>query len=90
MVLVAEHELQRVLTGLELQRHLGLAGTDMANATAGSIRSRLLKLGAVVTRSVRRIGPAFATGCPAKAVFTTAVERLCAMRGAGPPVDLAA
>jgi hypothetical protein len=49
---------------VEAVRRLGLAGTEMANATAGSIRLKLLKIGAVVTVSVRRIKLAFASACP--------------------------
>ena len=61
---------------MEAVRRIGLAGTDMANATAGSIRLKLLKLGAVVTVSVRRIRIAFATACPAKDIFAKALDRL--------------
>jgi hypothetical protein len=64
---------------VEAVRRLALAGTDMANATAGSIRLHLLKLGAVVTVSVRRIRFAFATACPAKELFSLAIERLRAL-----------
>ena len=49
---------------VEAVRRLGLSGTEMANATAGSIRLKLLKIGAVVTVSVRRIKLAFASACP--------------------------
>jgi Transposase DDE domain group 1 len=61
-------------------RRLGLAGTEMANATAGSIRLKLLKIGAVVTVSVRRIKLAFASAWPTKAVFTHALQRLRELR----------
>jgi hypothetical protein len=61
---------------MEAVRRLALAGTEMANATAGSIRLKLLKIGAVVTVSVRRIKLAFATACPAKDAFTLALDRL--------------
>ena len=61
---------------IEAVRRLGLAGTEMADATAGSIRLKLLKIGAVVTVSVRRIRLAFATACPAKDIFTLALDRL--------------
>ena len=60
----------------EAVRRIALAGTEMANATAGSIRLRLLKIGAVVTISVRRIKIAFATACPAKDIFAQALDRL--------------
>ena len=72
---------------MEAVRQLALAGTEMANATAGSIRLKLLKLGAVVTISVRRIKLAFATACPMRGLFTAAVGRL---RALGPPVATAA
>jgi len=75
---------------MEAVRRLALPGTDMANATAGSIRLKLLKLGAVVTVSVRRIKIAFATACPAKALFSTVVERLRALRKVDPPIVVAA
>jgi hypothetical protein len=64
---------------MEAVRRLALEGSEMANATAGTIRLRLLKLGAVVTVSVRRIRIAFATACPAKDTFTHAIERLRAL-----------
>jgi hypothetical protein len=58
-------------------RRLALQGTELANATAGTIRLKLLKLGALVTVSVRRIKIAIATACPLKSVFAMAHERLC-------------
>jgi Transposase DDE domain group 1 len=61
---------------MEAVRRLGLAGTELANATAGTIRLKLLKIGAVVTVSTRRIKIAFATACPMKEVFTHALGRL--------------
>jgi len=45
-------------------RRIGLARTRFAKATCGTIRLALLKIGAVVTRSVRRIKLAMASGCP--------------------------
>jgi len=61
---------------MEAVRRLALAGTELADATAGSIRLKLLKIGAVVTVSVRRIRLAFATACPMQEVFMLALERL--------------
>ncbi len=75
---------------MEAVRRLALAGTEMANATAGSIRLKLLKLGAVVTISVRRIKLAFATACPMRGLFVAAIGRLRALRGDGPPIAAAA
>jgi hypothetical protein len=71
---------------MEAVRRLALAGTELANATAGTIRLKLLKIGAVVTISVRRIKLAFASACPAKAIFARAVERLRCLRR---PPDIA-
>jgi DDE family transposase len=53
-------------------RRLALATTDLADATCGTIRLKLLKIGARVTISVRRIKLAMASGCPYKTVFATA------------------
>ncbi|MGC1588315.1 MAG: IS1380 family transposase [Rhodomicrobium sp.] len=57
-------------------RRLALEGTELENATAGTIRLKLLKLGALVTVSVRRIRIAIASACPLKHVFATAQARL--------------
>jgi hypothetical protein len=40
---------------LEALRRLGLSGTELARAQVGTIRLRLLKIGAVITRNTRRI-----------------------------------
>ena len=50
-------------------RRMALQGTELAQATAGTIRLKLLKLGALVTVSVRRIKIAIASACPLKGVF---------------------
>ena len=57
-------------------RRIALAGTRLAKATCGTLRLKLLKIGALVTVSVRRVRFAFATGCPDKDVFGLAHERL--------------
>jgi hypothetical protein len=58
-------------------RRMALQETGLAQATAGTIRLKLLKLGALVTVSVRRIKIAIASACPLKAVFVNAYRRLC-------------
>src|SRR5256884_5895923 len=40
---------------LETLRRLGLSGTQLARAQVGTIRLRLLKIGAVITRNTRRV-----------------------------------
>ncbi len=55
---------------------IALPGTALARATAGSIRLKLLKIGARVTVSVRRIKVAMASAHPWKREFSIAHERL--------------
>jgi len=57
---------------VESLRRLALKATALANATCGTIRRKLFKIGALVTISVRRIRFAMASGCPYKAVFASA------------------
>ena len=45
-------------------RRIGLSHTQFARATCGTIRLKLLKIGARVTKSVRRIKIAMASACP--------------------------
>lgn len=59
-------------------RRIALAGTKLARATCATIRLCLLKIGARITISVRRVKVALATSCPWRALFETAHERLCA------------
>jgi Transposase DDE domain group 1 len=61
---------------IEGTRRLALQATDLADATCGTIRRKLFKIGALVTISVRRIKFAMASGCPYKAVFATAYRFL--------------
>ena len=53
-------------------RRVGLRFTQFADASAQTIRLRLLRLGAQVRTSVRRIPFAIASGCPNKAEFELA------------------
>ena len=53
-------------------RRIGLAETDFANATCGTIRLKLLKIGALVRISVRRISVAMASACPWQGAFAQA------------------
>ena len=57
-------------------RRLGLQHTELEAATCGSIRLKLLKIGARVTVSVRRIKIAMASACPHQAAFALAHARL--------------
>ena len=57
-------------------RRIGLAGTQLAAATCGTIRLELLKIGAQVTTSVRRVRFALASACPLRDIFAAACTRL--------------
>ena len=57
-------------------RRIGLAHTQFAEATCGTIRLKLLKLGALVRISVRRIKVAMASACPWQNEFALAHARL--------------
>jgi hypothetical protein len=63
---------------LDSLRRIALQATDLADATCGTIRRKLFKIGALVTVSVRRIKLAMASGCPYKAIFATAHRALAA------------
>jgi hypothetical protein len=62
-------------------RRIGLKRTQFARATCGSIRLALLKIGATVTVSVRRIKFAMASGCPYQREFRRAQVLLTAAAG---------
>jgi hypothetical protein len=57
-------------------RRIGLAGTALARACANTIRLRLLKIGAVVTVSVRRVRLAMSEACPNQREFIAAFHAL--------------
>jgi hypothetical protein len=54
---------------LEALRRIGLRHTQLATATCGTIRLKLLKIGAQVRKSVRRIKVAMASACPYQAEY---------------------
>lgn len=53
-------------------RRIGLAHTQFAQATCGTIRLKLLKIGALVRISVRRVTVAMASACPCQHEFALA------------------
>lgn len=57
-------------------RRIALAGTELARATCGTIRVKLLKIGALVIISARRVRVAMATACPSRGIFAHAHARL--------------
>ena len=61
---------------LEAIRRLGLAGTELARAQVGTIRLKLLKLGAVIVRNTRRVRLLFSTAYPLQELFVKVAQRL--------------
>jgi len=57
-------------------RRIALNGTRMATATCGTIRLKLLKIGARIALSVRRIRVHLASACPYQDVFRQACHNL--------------
>jgi len=63
-------------------RRIGLHHTPFTDASCGTIRLKLLKIGAIVRVSVRRIKIAMASGCPAALAWGSAAVRLNAAASA--------
>jgi hypothetical protein len=57
-------------------RRVGLAGTDLARATCGTIRLKLFKVGARVRVRVRRVWVSLSSAYPLQALFRLVAERL--------------
>lgn len=60
---------------MERLRAIGLAGTALARAQVGTIRLRLLKVGAVIVRNTRRIRFFLASAFPQRDAFCIAARR---------------
>jgi hypothetical protein len=67
-------------TLLEALRRLGLAGTSMAQAQCQTIRLRLLKIGALVQVTVRKVWVRLTSSCPSADVFRQAFGNLDKLR----------
>ena len=65
-------------TLLETMRRTALRGTDLARAQCHTLRLRLLKIGAVVTRNTRTVAVRLSSACPDHGVFRLLVQRLTA------------
>jgi len=64
---------------LQMLRRLGLAGTELAQAQCSSIRLKLLKIGALIRITVRKVWVSLASGYPYVTLFRQVYEKLCAM-----------
>jgi len=61
---------------MQTLRRVGLTGTSMAKAQCDTIRVKLLKIGAQIRISVRRIWIAFSESCPQADLFRQILQRL--------------
>jgi hypothetical protein len=68
-------------------RRLGLAGTELKEAQAGTIRTKLLKVGARVVTSVRRVLLNLSSGYPLQELFIEVAARLIALPAARIPFE---
>ena len=67
---------------LERVRTLGCHGTELARATVGSVRLKLLKVAAAVTVSVRRIYVQLSSAYPLRELFALCQRRLRSLSAA--------
>jgi hypothetical protein len=63
-------------TLMQRLREIMLAGTELANATAATIRVRLLKIGAAIVRNTRRVRIMLASHHPLRKVYLVAARAL--------------
>jgi Transposase DDE domain group 1 len=68
---------------LDTLRRLGLSGTELAQAQCQTIRLKLLKIGALVQVTVRKVWVRLASSCPYAEAFRQVHARLS---GLGPPI----
>jgi hypothetical protein len=61
---------------LKTLRRTALAGTELEKAQCGTIRRKLLKIGAQVRVTVRKVWVSLSSGCPYAALFTRVLTRL--------------
>jgi Transposase DDE domain group 1 len=61
---------------LDHLRRVGLRGTELARAQCGTIRLKLLKIGALISVSVRRVRLRMASGYPYAVIFRQALANL--------------
>jgi len=67
-------------TLLAALRRLGLKGTELARAQCGTIRLKLLKIGALIRVTVRKVWVSLTESCPYRRVFQEVFAQLTARR----------
>ncbi len=68
---------------LNALRRLGLTGTELAESQCETIRTKLLKIGALVRVTVRKVWVTMSSGCPYTEVFRRVHARLSCL---SPPI----
>jgi hypothetical protein len=63
-------------TLMQRLRELALKGTELERATAATIRTRLLKIGAAIVRNTRRVRVLLASHHPLRVLFVSAAQAL--------------
>ena len=64
---------------LQMLRRLGLEGTELAKAQCSTIRLKVLKIGALIRITVRKVWVSLAGGYPYVTLFRQVHEKLCAV-----------
>jgi len=64
---------------MQALRRLGLEGTQLAKAQCHTIREKLLKIGAQIKVTVRKVWVSLAEGCPYARLFAEVAEKLQAL-----------
>ncbi|MCK4658497.1 MAG: IS1380 family transposase [Phycisphaerae bacterium] len=65
-------------------RRLGLSGTELAKAQCGTIRVKLLKIGAQIRVTVRKVWISLSESCPYQGIFARVYARLCGVSPLSP------
>ncbi len=76
---------------LHVLRERGLQGTPLATARCDTIRTKLLKIGAAIAVTVRKVWVHFASACPSRTVFARVWQNLRDWRlplGSSPPLAI--
>jgi Transposase DDE domain group 1 len=64
---------------LQMLRYLGLQGTELAQAQCSTLRLKLLKIGALIRITARKVWVSLASGYPLVTLFRHIYETLCAV-----------
>ena len=70
-------------------RELGLEGTQLERAQCNTIRLKLLKIGAAIRITVRKVWVSLSSSTPYRTLFTQVFENLRSLPPAPPPLDSA-